>query len=145
MFRNGNQVVIGFSVPPRQRTSLWMKITGYQVIAGATNRWKYTWIEQRAAVGGRWEDVPGGLSNNTEHVGGFAYNSIEANNAAAGVQGNSVNISTLPSGFTIQPVSGNPVVRAWRETECPEVGSEEPGGKSSWHFSYENAVIGACP
>jgi hypothetical protein len=117
--------------------SMWIRITGYAAITGATNRWKYQWVESQLVDDGMWEDVPDG---NTHADLGVAYNSIEANNSDSGVQGNSTNVSTLPPGYSLQPVQGNPVVQATLVEDCNDV--------LVWIFSYENGVSapeGNCP
>lgn len=117
-------------------TGTLIKITGSSAIVGAFNRWRYTWVEQRPLDAGQYEDVPAGMTHATA---GYAYNTVEANNGETGVQGNSTNVDTLPSGYAIAPVQGNPVVEAKARLDC--------NGVAYWSFQYENAVTnveGAC-
>ena len=115
----------------------WVKVTSSTLISGADNRYAYDWIEQEPERQGLWRDLQGGLTSADE---GFAsaYNSIEANNSASGVQGNSIDLDTLPGTYSILPVQGNPVVRLYRKMNCD--------GLMEYFFSYENATGGPpCP
>jgi hypothetical protein len=111
----------------------WIKITSYATITDRDNAWRYSWTEQELVHNGIWQDKSGGRSSATD---GYAYNSVEANNSASGMQGNSIDIDSLPGTITIQPVQGEPVVQAWPIVNCD--------GVTEWLFSYENAVGGSC-
>ncbi len=108
---------------------IWIKISGYSVLTGAYNRWRYSWAEQELVEDGVWQAKPAGRSSPSA---GWAYNSIEANNGETGIQGNSINIDALPAGVEYLPVQGSPVVKAWPVINCNDI--------VEWQFSYENAV-----
>lgn len=113
---------------------LWIKITGSSAIGGRTNAWRYSWVEMRLERDGLFIEA---INPRSSSNAGYAYNSIENNNSATGIQGNSVDLSTLPASMQFLPVRGNPVVRAWRQTNCDD--------QDEWIFSYENTVQGECP
>lgn len=113
----------------------WIKITGYTPIADTTNRWQYSWEMQVVNRHGTFKAPE--LPDDSISTGVLAYNSIEANNSFSGWQGNSVNLDVLPPTVNVQPVQGQPVVRAWAETNCD--------GDPELIFSYENAITNICP
>jgi hypothetical protein len=115
---------------------LFIKITAFATINGATNRWKYSWVQQKLSASGVWVEKNNGMSSGT--TGMFAYNSVEANNSAAGIQGNSIDIANVPAGFSIKPVQGNPIVQAYILYNCNVPREKEVT------FAYENAVDGKC-
>lgn len=117
----------GAGGPPQ----LWIKITGSSSIGD--NRWSYAWAEQTYQQAGQWQDTPDGRTSGTD---GPAFNTIEANNTGSGVQGNSVDVDDLPTGFDLSPVAGGPVVLAHSVVNC--------NGVSEILFSYENGVTGTC-
>lgn len=132
--------------PPQTRynfcvgvAEIWMQLTGATAIAGRANCWAYSWKQVQYVRNGLFQDVPAGLTDADTHFGGKAYNTIEANNAASGVQGNSIDLSLLPTGYAVKPVRGNAIVVARRVFTCDDT----PVGQ--WIFSYENAVQGTCP
>lgn len=94
--------------------AVWLaiKITGAMPLAGQPNMWSYTYTEQKPGAPGLWVDKPGGQS------GSNAYNSMEANNSASGIQGNGIDLSTLPAGSVLLPIRGNPVVWATPLVDC---------------------------
>lgn len=108
----------------------WVKITGHTSIGD--NRWSYAWVEQRCVLNGQWTDKPGGKTSESEDI--LAFNTVESNNGPTGVQGNSIDVAWLTEGFTILPVQGSPVVRAFKVTNC--------NGDPEYSFAYENAVGG---
>jgi hypothetical protein len=125
---------------------LWVKLTGAQAIPGESNRWRYTWIEQEYLGTGRWRDLAGGLTSdantasNGESGSGaprYAYNTLEANNTAAGVMGNGYNVSTLASQITFNPIRGGGVHRLYAQVTCD--------GLVEYVFTASNALQGECP
>jgi hypothetical protein len=115
-----------------------IQITGNAVITGQTNKWEYAWTFVRPQRKNSWAAPTDTTEQDTDIISGVkAYNTCEANNSGAGWQGNSVNIDLLPPDINILPVQGNPVVRAWVETNCD--------GNPELYFSYENAITIDCP
>lgn len=108
----------------------WIKITGHTSIGD--NRWSYSWTEQKCVLNGQWTDKPGGKTSVSEDI--LAFNTVESNNGPTGIMGNSIDLAWLSEGFTILPVQGSPVVRAFKVTNCD--------GDPEYVFSYENAVGG---
>jgi len=104
----------------------------YAVVASATpwlaNKWKYTCVEQEMTATG-WQNLSSGRTFTA------CLNGYEANNSATGIQGNGVNVGTLPAGFKLVPIRGNPVVELWQGTTADNVG---------WRFSEPNGVDGTC-
>lgn len=72
---------------------------------------------------------------------GESYNLLEIENTAFGLQGNGINVDTLPPGFTIQPVPNKAIVimTLIRINQGADIGKVE-----AW-FQYSNAVDGECP
>lgn len=91
------------------------------------NRWRYTCIKVVPFSGGGW--APSGDATLYD-----AFNSMETFNTASGVQGNGVNASTLPAGFTIRPIAST-VVMAQAFTFNNE---------TEYRFTAPNAVDGSC-
>jgi hypothetical protein len=119
-----------------------VKITGSVAIAGTATRWKYTWVQQRALMEGKYEDVPGGFTNaSTYPNGGYAYNDAEAYNPtpANTVMGNQVNMTagTVPNTAQFKPIRGNVVVWARRILTCD--------GAFELRFYAQNGVDAPCP
>lgn len=133
--------------PPQERyifncgqAGMYMRITSAAAATGATNRWGYSWVQSRYVRNGLFEDVPSGFTSSDPKYGGLAYNVLEANNTASGLQGNGVNISALPNTFNLQPIPNNAVVYAIRVATC-----DDPTVKQWVIVQYVNAVTGACP
>jgi len=111
-------------------TSFWAKITGRTSLG--SNRWSYTFanVTKGGSVGygGTWTNGS---------TAGTAYNSIEQINNGAGIEGNGVDVdgTDFPSGFSIQPVPTNSIVRIFETAN---------GGTTEYWFSYENGIDGTC-
>ena len=123
--REGKKVIN--TAPYFQR---FVRITGSTPIG--SNRWRYSGIlSSHNGVGEFAEFTP--IPENTLAE---IYNSMEANNDNSGVQGNGVNVSTLPAGFSIQPLATDTVVPIWVAGFYP-----------NWNgiVSAPNAVDGVCP
>lgn len=82
----------------------WAVIT--DAVSVSANRWKYAWQEV-VWNGTAWAVVTGG-SDYTTH--GYAYNGIEAGNTGTGVEGNGVDVDSLPGTYAIQPIGTGSVV-----------------------------------
>jgi hypothetical protein len=125
-----------FNMTPK---ALKAKITSNIAASGSSNRWKYSWVEQRILQDGQWENKPGGFTSTGESGEAirYAFNDFEANNSASGTQGNSYDISLLPATFNMMPVRGSPVVDLFGWTNCQ--------GQHEEHFFYSNAIEGSCP
>lgn len=111
----------------------WIKITGNSAIPNRSYAWQYSFIEQELAQYGQFQDKIGGV---TSASGIYAYNTIESNNTNTGIQGNSINVDTIPPTFAFQAVRGSPVVLAFPTNNC--------SGIVEYLFSYENAIDGEC-
>ena len=94
---------------------LYVKITGATPISGQPNRWQYNWTEQTPGAAGLWVDKPSGCSSGSS---GYGYNSMEANNSSAGIQGNGIDLASLPAGSALLPIRGNPVVFGELLADC---------------------------
>lgn len=126
--------VYAFDIPRRW---LWANLSGETSISA--NRWEMGWTEVvRTATGF------GAPSGRTALSGTAALdpviNSVEANNAATGVQGNGVDIdgTDYPAGFSQQPSSrgGKTVLKIYRQ----RLGD----GTRVWTTSQANADDGTC-
>lgn len=111
----------------------WAKITASE--SGGDNVWTYTFTQQvRIGTGLGW-DAPDNAWTDTT-----ARNSREANNSAAGIQGNGIDIDGSVfddnSGLEVQPIQGDPVV--WM--------TAEPDGSGGYFYTFEasNAIDGEC-
>lgn len=112
-----------------------LQITGYAPIVGQVNKWRYSWGAVKLVRYNQW--VAADTPQDTDILSGVpAYNTCEANNSSAGWQGNSVNVDNLPPGVNIEPIQGNPVVRAWVETNCD--------GQPELYFTVPNAITINC-
>lgn len=112
----------------------WAGITGASLISGQHNRWECSWVEKIVNKVGSFQDKPAGRTSAS--TGWKLYNSIEANNAETGTQGNSVNLDLLPDGTTIQSIRGAPVVRVRHEWNCDN--------ESELYVCYENGLQPDC-
>jgi len=111
----------------------WSKITGSaQIGAAGSNRWSYTFEEAMPGLAGAWQTLPGGRT-------GTAYNTMEANNSAAGIQGSGDNQSNLPPTITLLPIGSGAVVeiRAYLDCATPP--------NTLYDFQAPNNPGGSCP
>lgn len=121
---------------------VWVRITGSAKLLGAQgeeqNRWTYTGVEQAFnPTGTKFSPRPRGRT-----ITGIL-NSIESENNGMGVEGHGVDIggSDYPTGFDVQPIRGNPVLRATPEHFDIEGNAlDEP----QWWVTYSNADDGTC-
>lgn len=94
------------------------------------NRWSYSFVEVIYKKLGEYEVLAGGRS-------GVAYNRIETNNTSSGVQGNGVNVSTLPAGKEIVPLGVGAVTKIDTKVNCDT-------GEVEYEFGETNAVGEEC-
>lgn len=104
----------------------------------ATNRWRYPW-QQAKLTGTTWAVNEEGLAYDASDTDTWALNTVEASNDGLGVEAPGVNIEQEPylsSGFSLQPISGQPVVplHFFRDT----------GNVVRYVFSLANAHDGTC-
>lgn len=115
----------------------WAKITAATVLGDS--RWAYSWTQQVRNANG-FEDATNAWTGAASNGLTRALNSMEANNAATGVQGNSVDLDgqifTDNAGLEIKEIRGNPVVRM----------HAEPNGSGNYYYTFEaaNAIDGEC-
>jgi hypothetical protein len=88
---------------------VWGKLGGATSIGD--NRWSYPFTQMKYQQAGTWAAVPDGLT-------GTAYNTVEANNSATGVQGCGINVDLLPAGVSIQPIGAGGIVKITPEINC---------------------------
>lgn len=132
----GTQPVIASLIPDGRPLRLRAKITLATPISGANNRWAYDWQEVT------WSGdapVPSNTSGGrVSTTAGLAYNTIEGLNDNSGIQGNGIDLATLPGGFEIVPLG----VGAGVELLGPFPGST--AGVFHWLFQAVNQVDGEC-
>ncbi|QDU33057.1 hypothetical protein KS4_10980 [Poriferisphaera corsica] len=104
-----------------------IRITGSSQLSA--NRWNYNAVEQVPEKLGRYKDKALGWT-------GTAYNTIEANNAATGIQGSGDDTGHFPEGVELKPIGSGAIVNAWRILNCE--GNEEV------HFAAPNNAGGSC-
>ena len=117
-----------FGFLPLGSSAIWAKITSSTSIAD--HRWSYGFEAVKYDKLGAWTTIVDGLT-------GTAYNTIEANNDDAGIQGNGVDLANLPTGVTIVPIGVGAIVELRAVTNC-ETGAVE------YVFQAVNQVDGAC-
>jgi len=94
---------------------------------------KWVQIEESESFApNRWDYTGFTLSGDQQTVD--LRNGMEDPNTGTGVEGNGVNMDTLPDGFGMVPIGVGAVVRAWPP--------DEPG--DPWKFSVANAIDGEC-
>lgn len=111
---------------------IWAMIDGSTAISGATYRWTYQWHEVQPNEEGTWVAKEGGYTHSTL---GVAYNTMEANNGPTGLQGNGVNMASLPVGVGLLPI-GDAVVPLRLIRDC----HDQPMPV----FTAANALGGTC-
>lgn len=97
------------------------------------NRYNYSGIRQIFRFGGVGPEMVDDPDNPDEVM--TLFNTCEIYNGPTGIQGNSVDVDTLPPGFALKPVRGNAVVM------CTPFSHN---GDIYYAFQYENAVDGEC-
>lgn len=100
----------------------------------SSNRWEYAW-EEVVLDSGAWVARTDGRTDETRDV---AHNLAEVANSSSGVQGNGVDVDTLPDGFSLQPAPAGIVV--WMHQV-----RERDGSAHGWWFAHQNGVDGECP
>jgi hypothetical protein len=122
------------SAPTTMQIEIDAVITGSTAVAGAANRWRYEWEE--VTPNGQF---PATVSGGRTHTNaGFAYNTIESNNVATGVQGNGVNVDDLPGTMGLRPIGDG----AWVRMRGPF--DDEDTSADVWLFQAVNAIDGDC-
>lgn len=108
----------------------WAQITGS---GGSNNKFTYDFTQKVRTIDG-WEEPENAWT------GEVAINSREANNSAAGIQGNGVDLDgdifTDNSGLGFQAIRGNPIV--WIKAE------PVPTGGFAYTLGASNAIDGTC-
>jgi hypothetical protein len=103
-------------------------------IAAATplgsNTWQYAAVRQvKATAGyGGWADTGAPFE---------LRNTMEENNTGSGIEGNGVNVGTLPDGFSLRPLAIDAVVPYWTV-------KVDFTGETEYWCSVVNAVDGEC-
>jgi len=100
------------------------------ITPAGTNKWLYTAVRQDKAepsYGGWTDDGPTFDLRNT----------MEENNTGSGIEGNGVNVGTLPAGFSLRPLAIDAVVPYWTVTV-------NFTGETEYWCSVVNAVDGEC-
>ena len=124
-----------FDVPRRW---IWANLTGETEIS--TNRWKMAWTEVVRTSTTGFGAPSGRTALSGTATGDPVINSVEANNAATGVQGNGVDVdgADYPAGFSQQPISrdGKTVVKIYRQRLSD--------GTMVWTTTQPNADDGTC-
>ena len=127
--------VYAFDVP---RCWIWANLTGETEIS--TNRWKMAWTEVVRTSTTGFGAPSGRTALSGTATGDPVINSVEANNAATGVQGNGVDVdgADYPAGFSQQPISrdGKTVVKIYRQRLSD--------GTMVWTTTQPNADDGTC-
>lgn len=118
------------SVQPVDAIWCWAEITGSTQVSD--NKWSYNWRECLPTTPGLWVPRPSGKN---DAALGVAYNTFEANNSGAGLQGSGDNQSTLPAGVTLLPI-GNAVVQMRLQWDCDQ--------SLMAVFSHPNNTGGVC-
>jgi len=126
----GNRHVLGGPQAARQMIQVHCRITESE--EDGPNRWRYKYEEvhkSKPSFAG-WATFGGFI--------GRGYNILEDGNSDSGIQGNGIDVDTLPDGFTIRPVPTGVIVLMSLVTVAE---NDAPEGQ----FQYSNAVDGECP
>ena len=108
-------------------TGFWARVKSS--VSLADNRWTYTLVRSEPDLAGAFKDLDGSPEVT-------AYNTIEANNGATGVQGSGQNVDDFASGVSIQPAGDGAVVWVRPDVDCD--------GNTIYLFTFENAAGGSC-
>jgi hypothetical protein len=125
----------------RFRPRLFMMAIVYGELAQeiSANRWRYPWQEAKLS-GDTWSVDEDGLAYDSGDTDTWALNSVEASNDGLGVEAPGVTIEgpdvDYPAGFSLQPITGQPVV--------PLFFFKETDGTMRYVFSLANAHDGTC-
>ena len=103
------------------------KITGSADLG--PNRWAYSITEMSLNVDGTFSTLTSGRT-------GTAYNTLEANNIATGIQGSGDDVSEFPAGITLQPIGIGAVVFINTITNCESA--------DEYLFAVANNAGGDC-
>ena len=118
-------IVAIYQGTPVEAQTRWARIVSSSD-AATPNRFDYTieFVE--------WDDAAADWSIVPDTTVAAAINTLEAGNAATGVQGNGVNADTLPAGFRVVALGDGAIVRASSVTD------------DLWAFEVANLVDGTC-
>ena len=99
-------------------------------IAGATNRWEYSWV-----IAEQQNDAQKTMNQRASESWylGTCYNACEGINNGT-VVGPGVLVANIPAGFSVKPVTGYVILFPHRLTD----------GTERWIFCVPNAIDGTC-
>jgi len=123
------------SSPPNIQQTFVAYITGNTVVTTG-RRWKYTWGLAHLDSSNLFEQRSGASLTYT-NTGIYAYNTVEALQQSGTKDGPGLTHSSIPSGFTLQPIATGTCVHMLMSR----------GGDSllKFTFSVANAIDGTCP
>jgi hypothetical protein len=123
------------SSPPNIQQTFVAYITG-NVVVTTGRRWKYTWGLAHLDSSNLFEQRSGASLTYT-NTGIYAYNTVEALQQSGTKDGPGLTHSSIPSGFTLQPIATGTCVHMLMSR----------GGDSllKFTFSVANAIDGTCP
>jgi len=123
------------SSPPNIQQTFVAYITG-NVVVTTGRRWKYTWGLAHLNSSNLFEQRSGASLTYT-NTGIYAYNTVEALQQSGTKDGPGLTHSSIPSGFTLQPIATGTCVHMLMSR----------GGDSllKFTFSVANAIDGTCP
>ena len=122
------------SSPPNIQQTFVAYITG-NVVVTTGRRWKYTWGLAHLDSSNLFEQRSGASLTYT-NTGIYAYNTVEALQQSGTKDGPGLTHSSIPSGFTLQPIATGTCVHMLMSR----------GGDSliKFTFSVANAIDGTC-
>ena len=100
------------------------------ITPAGSNKWQYAAVRQIKTGAGY-----GGWSDNGAPF--ELRNTMEENNTGSGIEGNGVNVGTLPDGFSLRPLAIDAVVPYWTV-------KVDFTGETEYWCSVVNAVDGEC-
>lgn len=118
-------------------TRCYAQLTVATPIASTTHRWQYAWKEVAWTGAGQFSDVSGGRTNTNS---GLAYNTMEAFNAATGIQGSGEDMSLL-AGSDFEPVA----IGAGAQGAVVQLTQVGAGSNRGWVMTATNITTGSCP
>jgi hypothetical protein len=123
------------SSPPNIQQTFVAYITG-NVVVTTGRRWKYTWGLAHLDSSNLFEQRSGASLTYT-NTGIYAYNTVEALQQSGTKDGPGLTHTSIPSGFTLQPIATGTCVHMLMSR----------GGDSllKFTFSVANAIDGTCP
>lgn len=113
-----------------QSGGFWGALSSPTAIPSTSNRWSYSFAEQEYQSAGTFAAKTGGKT-------GTCYNTMEANNAATGVQGSGDDVDNLDAGVAMQPMGVGAVVWISPVRNCDD-------GSTEYVFEDPNNPGGDC-